>query len=236
MHDHVGFGYCRSTNTYKLVKIARGSKKGKQHVKVYTLGDRSGWRDKPEITYEVSGSGVFANGAVHWVINKRSPTNCDIVAFDLAEESFRPIPPPPCHPKSFHDVNLGCCEANIYMCHPYTKKKEDKMDIWVFEKKNMNNCGSNSLEESMWIRRFSGKREKSFLTRSLSRTESEILIWQNRVLTCYDPKTSKKIWCIDAQGSVSEAIPHMHSFVSLKDFREERVDHVVVPEIPVYSF
>ncbi|KAI3839594.1 hypothetical protein MKW92_041386 [Papaver armeniacum] len=93
----VGFGYCRSTKTYKVVKIGQSSvlKLGqsdanfKASVQVYTLGEGSGWRYKPQVTYMLSGSGVFANGALHWLIKKRpSSSKCVVVAFDLADENF----------------------------------------------------------------------------------------------------------------------------------------------------
>ncbi|KAI3836054.1 hypothetical protein MKW92_001070 [Papaver armeniacum] len=118
----VGFGYCRSTKTYKLVKIGQ-SYVAKQTVNVYTLGDGSGWRCKPAVSFDLQESGVLANGALHWLIKKRSSSyHCDIVAFDLADETFRCLPSPPCKPKSDRDVNIGSCGANLYLSYFLVRK------------------------------------------------------------------------------------------------------------------
>ncbi|XP_026432315.1 F-box protein At3g07870-like [Papaver somniferum] len=231
----VGFGYCHSTDAYKVVRI-RYLENEEQHIQVYTLGDGSGWRDIQEIactSYMFQGFGVFANGVLHW-LNKRS--NCDIVAFNLTDGKLRSLPSPPCHipAGSCDNINLGSLEGNLYLCLRYKNRGEPMMDIWVFKKRNMNNCrrGTRTKEHTFfnsftWIREFSRKWESSLTQKCqlLSLTKSEILLWQDGFLWACDPKdkTSKILWCVEGPRPEVQVIPHMNSLVSLKDLGEELV-------------
>ncbi|KAI3890609.1 hypothetical protein MKX03_010686 [Papaver bracteatum] len=226
--DCAGFGYCHRAEAYKVVKI-RYRVNRMRSVQVYTLGDTSGWRDKPDTTYEFGEPGVFPNGALYW-FSKKSDCHT-ILAFDLADETFQCLPSPlPGHIHSYFymDVNLGSLEGNLYLCHPYKKEGERMMDIWMFEKGNMKNCqGSTHLKEQTgftWSLLFSRKWDSGSQCQLLSLTKSEILLWQNNVLSYYDPTNFKKIWYAERKRfEVYQAIPHMHSLVSLKDLGEKLV-------------
>ncbi|KAI3892508.1 hypothetical protein MKX03_018069 [Papaver bracteatum] len=111
------------------------------------------------------------------------------------------------------------------------KQGEPMMDIWLFKEKNMKNCRrSTRLKERTycnsftWFKLFSRKWDSLSKCELLSLTKSEILLWQNGVLSCYDPKTLKKIWYAEAAKEfIYQAVPHMHSLVSLKDIGEKLV-------------
>ncbi|KAI3890706.1 hypothetical protein MKX03_023129 [Papaver bracteatum] len=134
-----GFGYCHSTDTYKVVKSCR-IKNCKKQFQVYTLGDGSGWRVIPEFTYTFLESGVYVNGALLWlngyskdsgvrldgdVLWENGYSNTDIVAFDLADETFRSLPSPPCRiPFNYcTHVNLGSLGQHLYVDLHYKKRK-----------------------------------------------------------------------------------------------------------------
>ncbi|XP_026432312.1 F-box/kelch-repeat protein At3g23880-like [Papaver somniferum] len=232
----VGFGYCHSTDEYKVVRI-RYLENGKDCIQVYTLGDGNGWRDIKEIdytSYMFQGFGVFANGALHW-LDERS--NFDIVAFNLTDGILRSLPSPPCHIPvgSYYNINLGSLGGNLYLCLRYIKRGEHMTDIWVFKKRNMNNCrrGTRINERTCfnsftWIKVFSRKWESSLTQKCqlLSLSKSEILLWKNGSLMSCDPKdkTSKIIWYVEGPRPEVQLIPHMNSLVSLKDLGEELVD------------
>ncbi|XP_026434694.1 uncharacterized protein LOC113332364 [Papaver somniferum] len=152
-YECAGFGYCHSTCAYKVVRsLYKGN--GKHGVKVYTLGNGNGWEDKPEeISYAFTGTGVFANGAVHWLIDT-TISKCDIVAFDLEDETFRCLPSPLFHFTCNSSINVTL-EGDLSLCLPYIEQGEPMMDGWVFKKKNMNNCRlSTRLAECTYINSF----------------------------------------------------------------------------------
>ncbi|XP_026433846.1 F-box protein At3g07870-like [Papaver somniferum] len=93
-----GFGYCSSTNEYKVVGI-RCCKREAHYgvVQVYTLGSGKGWRNVGKMDYKMTDdvrknvrSGVLANGALHWV-----DVGGTVLTFDLANEKLSVIPSPP---------------------------------------------------------------------------------------------------------------------------------------------
>ncbi|XP_026458659.1 F-box/kelch-repeat protein At3g06240-like [Papaver somniferum] len=87
-----GFGYLPSTNEYKVVRCSYTELNNvwKGHMEVYTLGSQSGWREKETIPYKFYSSGLFANGAIHWI--GKTNGGARIVAYDLADEKFKDIP------------------------------------------------------------------------------------------------------------------------------------------------
>ncbi|XP_026393215.1 F-box protein At3g07870-like [Papaver somniferum] len=94
-----GFGYHHSSNKYKIVRIYYIENQPLGKVQVYTLGSGIGWKDLGKTTYSLRYSwqihpfGIFANGALHWLDMEQN-----IVSFDLAEEKFYLLPPPPFFP------------------------------------------------------------------------------------------------------------------------------------------
>lgn len=108
----------------------------KRGVQVYILGDGSGWRDKPEVTYQFKESGVFANGALHWIANT-TRSERHTVAFDLAAGTFQTIGSLRGF-RSYSSISVTL-ERDLCLCL-YEEQGEIMMEVWVFRKKNINNC------------------------------------------------------------------------------------------------
>ncbi|XP_026442905.1 F-box protein At3g07870-like [Papaver somniferum] len=93
----VGFGYCKSTNEYKVVQVTYEYSQFKQlgRVQVYTLGGGSGWRNKGGTRYTCQERLVFANEELYWI--ERLEDEWNIRVFYLVDETFSTLPMPPCH-------------------------------------------------------------------------------------------------------------------------------------------
>ncbi|XP_026395373.1 F-box protein At3g07870-like [Papaver somniferum] len=79
-----GFGYVRSTNEYKVVRIHYPNDYfADGNVEVYTLGSGRGWRATGRVFYGLEGKGTYANDAIYWIRQDKL-----VVAFDLANEEF----------------------------------------------------------------------------------------------------------------------------------------------------
>ncbi|XP_026410183.1 F-box protein At3g07870-like [Papaver somniferum] len=131
----VGFGYIPATNEYKIVRIHYTmAKEGR--VQVYTLGSNLGWRDVGRMPFflpllrDVSNRalgripfipplfGVFANGAVYWLV-------------DLTTEKFKSVTSPPLN----GHVQPRLLLLGEYLCLVLKNAMYDWIDIWVFQKK-----------------------------------------------------------------------------------------------------
>ncbi|XP_026420307.1 F-box protein At3g07870-like [Papaver somniferum] len=132
-----GFGYLRTPNKYKVVRIYYPEYPGKGFVQIYTLGDSSGWREIGEIEHALTGTpGVLANETLYYMDTCRN----NILALDLASEEFCLLPTPPC-------LN-GCITTTTYqlkvmrghLCIVHSKKGE-KVDIWSFSNRQKDKIG-----------------------------------------------------------------------------------------------
>ncbi|XP_026424186.1 uncharacterized protein LOC113320486 isoform X2 [Papaver somniferum] len=86
------------------------------------------------------------------------------------------------------------------------------MNVWVFKKKNINNCRRSTrlkarsyINSFTWIKVFSNKLDSGSKCQLLSLTATEIILWQNGVISCYDlkPITSTKLWCTEGANGVT---------------------------------
>ncbi|GMY33617.1 F-box protein CPR1 [Fagus crenata] len=132
-----GFGYDEKSDDYKVVRLvqffADDNDLWESEVKVYSLKNDSCNRvqDCPYYLYDSVSSGTLASGALHWLVNPKvisDRTNL-ILAFDLAVEEYRLVPPPDFYDKnSSMDVRvLGGC-LTIF-CHRY----RHRLDVWVMK-------------------------------------------------------------------------------------------------------
>ncbi|XP_026459551.1 putative F-box protein At4g21240 [Papaver somniferum] len=102
-----GFGYASSTNEYKVLVILVKKTKAEE-IYVYTLGSRREWRNLGNLDFEFeacnwSEPGVFANGAIYWMMGDKCKM---IVTFDLVAEKFcKHLSPPPLPPESIWRYN-----------------------------------------------------------------------------------------------------------------------------------
>ncbi|OVA18901.1 F-box domain [Macleaya cordata] len=238
-----GFGCNLSRNEYKVVRIYYGYYDDDDKmcppkfgcVQVYTLGGRSGWRNKGEFPYLFQNKkhGVFANGALHWIdVNERK-----IVAFDLADEKFRVLPSPPPFlnndKRNIFELNvLGGC-----LCIGQHNIETECIYIWSFKKKKNSNCcddHDSKVEEEeykswSWTKEFSinivGEGQCSYEYRLFALTEKgQVLLRYDRsILARYDRKTATLEKFVDygEQGMFYQTITYMNSFVSLKSLGED---------------
>ncbi|KAI3915361.1 hypothetical protein MKX01_035620, partial [Papaver californicum] len=188
-----GFGYVHSVTNdqYKVVRIYYPDDYDKGQVQVYTIGSGSGWRTIGETSYLLfmpSPLGTFVNGALHWIDDQ----NKKIVAFNLADEEFRLIQPPPCYDAMDTCFNiLQAVRGNLCFCHQ--RNEEHLLDIWT-PKKN--------ATEASWSRDFSRAYDSA---KEMDRDEFPVIplfitdkneflfVHQGSTLYCYDPKSTTVI-------------------------------------------
>ncbi|XP_026404669.1 F-box protein At3g07870-like isoform X2 [Papaver somniferum] len=220
-----GFGYVRSTNEFKVVRIYYPSINHEGNVEVYTLGSGCGWRSKGKISFMLNtiGGGSYSNGDIYWhTFNK-------IVAFNLANEEFRLLPVPLCMLGRKYGDRCGLIELEGNLCL-YTDKL--RMEIWSFKK-------SSHLKES-WCMDFDidyegvvGSRQWRFEPILLTKNEEIIFKYDNFVLYSYDTKMAilKRISDDDKAStdyfSAAKLIAHINIFISLRDIGEKSKRHMV---------
>ncbi|XP_026444558.1 F-box/kelch-repeat protein At3g06240-like [Papaver somniferum] len=185
-----GFGYCQSTNEYKIVRIHSETKE--YHVQVYTVGGGE-WRSKDsinfqEITYKESiltsplhSVGIYANGAIHWLhLRYRGPKykecrhDCAIVAFDLEDENFQFLTLPRLEDvkyRTFPGPNLLGPKLlggkNLYFVDTFYD--QHCTDIWAYKRTSTNTTNGCDMRENYndknswhWIKEFSIEWEEQY--------------------------------------------------------------------------
>ncbi|XP_076881636.1 F-box/kelch-repeat protein At3g06240-like [Bidens hawaiensis] len=83
--DSIELGFDDSTNTFKMVFIAR-----KLRAMVHVLGTDS-WRKIPQVPASyITGEGVFAKGSEHWLSEdyRKVSIGKQVISFDMAKEEF----------------------------------------------------------------------------------------------------------------------------------------------------
>lgn len=179
--------------------------------------------------------GIFVNGALHWIDDQ----NKKIVAFNLADEEFRLIRPPPCYEATDYCFNiLQALRGNLCICHQ--RNEEHLLDIWTLKQ---------NATEASWSRDFSiaydsakemNRDEFPVIPLLITKKNEFIFVHQGSKLYCYDPKsttvinlwdeekwksmglmTFPELWDDDKWDLTGlTAFPHMNSFVSLKALGE----------------
>ncbi|KAF9604188.1 hypothetical protein IFM89_003934 [Coptis chinensis] len=135
-HLEYGFGYCRSTNDYEVVRVVSYCDYNTVHFSVayvYSLAKDS-WRktqDGPCIT-GITGdgaSGVLLNDSLHW-IESHCSWNPRVVAFDIGGKEFRTVAPPDYKDSSFLKIaELGGMLGLLR----YDRSKESYLEGWVMK-------------------------------------------------------------------------------------------------------
>ncbi|GMI72685.1 CONSTITUTIVE EXPRESSER OF PR GENES 1, CONSTITUTIVE EXPRESSER OF PR GENES 30 [Hibiscus trionum] len=133
-----GFGHDPVADDYKVVKIiqldkADGDKPLESEVKVCSL-KRNRWRkiqDIPCVSTFPSANGVFASGALHWVLAQKvdlSVTNM-IIALDLAAESYNEVPQPD-YQDDILQLNIGVLGGCLCVV---ANHGDARVDLWVMK-------------------------------------------------------------------------------------------------------
>ncbi|XP_026430626.1 uncharacterized protein LOC113327697 [Papaver somniferum] len=187
-------------------------------ILVYTLGSGIGWRNaKKKMAYDVNGlyvshhrSGVFANGAIHWVDDRGI-----VVAFILADEEFRERPSPLC---SRQIGNLRpILELHVfddYLC-VYVCQQDRGFDIWVLKK------NQNYHDVCIWSKGFSNL---PWYNLPITFTMSGRLLChdaRDKNVYHYAPEASSSRCFVNFGKNFEIGIPHKNTLVSLKALGEE---------------
>ncbi|KAF2306034.1 hypothetical protein GH714_009863 [Hevea brasiliensis] len=172
-----GLGHDPVNDDYKVVRIAQfGGGNGKffeSEVKVYSLR-RNSWRrigDMPYCVLYPGANGVFACGALHWLVSQGPESNVAniIVALDLGVEDYREVPQPEFRDRNFNrDIGvLGGCLCLL------ANFQGQRVDLWVMKEYGM---------KESWTKLFSVAQQEGIgILRSLkplaySKSGSEVLM------------------------------------------------------------
>ncbi|KAL3506684.1 hypothetical protein ACH5RR_032066 [Cinchona calisaya] len=130
-----GFGYDESNDDYKVVEVGCFCRYGMNYqtvVNIYSLRTNS-WRRIQDYQggFISSCSGVFVNGAIHWLVVSRdgSSFSWGVVSLNLATENYGEIIQPN-YGKGNFDLSLGVLEGCLCVfCNHY----EIQLDVWVMK-------------------------------------------------------------------------------------------------------
>ncbi|KAJ8442791.1 hypothetical protein Cgig2_016257 [Carnegiea gigantea] len=163
-----GFGYDSVSDDYKIVTITSyedtddadhndelddDTNQGDEpyriemFVNVYSLKTGT-WKRAESSPKDGAGlrlhSGVFVDGCIHWLACRNADDKFTIVAFDLAREKFREVPPPsPTGGLKLQLPVLGfSCLA--VLCGRLRAFNPDDTDVWVMEKYGARSLGLSS--------------------------------------------------------------------------------------------
>ncbi|XP_026420748.1 F-box/kelch-repeat protein At3g06240-like [Papaver somniferum] len=219
-HWTSGFGYVASTDEYKVVRIML--KTEFFSVYIYTVGSGVGWRNLGRFNlgcsvYLYEQAGIFSDGALHWLDVESQM----IVTFNLGEEKFSELlPPPPLPPIiNSHCNRIGVVDGFLYFAMYLIVEESEYYDVWLLHKKN----GNSDMKEREEPRSFAWRKEFRV-------EENEVLAVtkSNGVLTCnynylHFYYTKASIWkrLIDYKENFSRVFPHKNTLVSLKELGEE---------------
>ncbi|XP_043718177.1 F-box protein At3g07870-like [Telopea speciosissima] len=183
----MGFGYSPSKDVYKVIRVIyfhvdrTWSSSCSSLVQVHTLGSDS-WRRIGEIPFEIRDwlSGVFVNGALHWIAIRSSRPDT-IVSFDVGNEKFRKMPQPYFGDDGFQS-KLEVLGGFLCMICTYY---DNRVKIWV-----MKDYG---VKES-WIKQFSISQPmvignfKCLKPLGFTKSGEILLEMHDRKLVLYDPE------------------------------------------------
>ncbi|KAL3587306.1 hypothetical protein D5086_014173 [Populus alba] len=216
-----GFGYDSVRDDYKLVRIAQfgggGKRSFESEVKVYSLRKQS-WRrigDMPYCVHYPGANGVFANGALHWVVGENPESNVAniVVALDLGVEDYREVLQPEYKDKNFY-IDLGVLRGCLCFLANFLG---ERVDVWM-----MKDYG---VKES-WTKLFSvAQYEVIGFLRSLkplaySKSGDEVLIEHDNLDLCwYDLKRKQVKNRISGIPYSFEADTFVESLISVSPIR-----------------
>ncbi|KAJ8770445.1 hypothetical protein K2173_017936 [Erythroxylum novogranatense] len=185
-----GFGYDSIHDDYKVVRIAQfvgaDPKAFESEVKVYSLRQKS-WKrikDMPYFILYPGMNGVFANGALHWVVSENFDSNIAniVVSLNLATLDYSEVLQPEPVGTNF-DINLGVLSDCLCLMANF---RREHTDVWVMNKYSV---------KEPWTKLFSvAQHEVVGILRYLkplaySKSGNEVLVVQDdRELFCYDIK------------------------------------------------
>ncbi|XP_026430936.1 F-box protein At3g07870-like [Papaver somniferum] len=225
-----GFGYVRSANEYKVVRI-HYLELEVGNVEVYTFGSGCGWRAIGKVPYRLdstwNGRGTYANDAIYWIQEN------GVVAFDLADEKFRLLSSVlPClQNRKFRD-RCGFVVLGRRLCFYMDTLR---MEIWSL----MISSDSKEAWRMEFVIDYEAKvctvgcGTKKFQPILLTNNGEIIFLYGKSVLYSYDTKTTLlKMISNEASSDyfeAVEAIAHVNTFASSEATGENSKRYTVRP-------
>ncbi|XP_026403208.1 F-box protein At3g07870-like [Papaver somniferum] len=218
-----GFGYVSKTNEYKVVRMYNLEKDPTSlRVEVYTLGSGKGWRNigkkfNKELQMFIGNHGVLLNGSLYWVLQDGK-----IAVFDLASETFSELPEG--FPKSW---NMRLWVLGDYLAATHRDKVSKTFEIFLLKenkkKKNKNKKKKEDGPSLTWIKEFSLNNVDTYDYLVLT-GRGTVLCRSKTQVQMYDLNSSSSKLLVDfgRDKGIFEAIPHMHTLVSLKALGEKK--------------
>lgn len=205
----IGFGYVRSTDEYKVVRLYKFMREPKfAQIEVYTLGSRKGWRDDgKKIETGLGGwqHGVFANGCIYWNFG-----NGKIVAFDLADEMFVELSECPIF--RCRRIRLGV--FGDHLCATNSDTITNISDVWLLKKHK---------DESLmsWSKELSLTNMDGYDTPLAVTGSAKLLCHSNTSLYLYDLKSASSKLLANFGRCFHQVIPHRNTLVSIDSITRE---------------
>ena len=218
-----GLGFSTGTNQYKVVRIITrfwvrfegGLNNYHSTVaEVHTLGTSS-WRRIGDGPYSRRKLGfpTFLNGFLHWLCIDKGGPEC-IVSFNLDNEQFQSVPPPPCLARGiWRNTSLGVLRGCLCVC--LATSESDPFDLWVMEEygdgKSWTPLVSIARHDHKWT---------LGVYQPIDLKDEELLLFHcsNNALIYYHLRSTKfKFLKVRGLKSVYEAITHTPRFTPLTD-------------------
>ncbi|GKC72144.1 F-box associated domain containing protein, partial [Tanacetum coccineum] len=204
--DWYSFGYDESTDDYKIVELAQTLPyiiKGQ----IYSLKTGK-WKNLGDFSYEypLNRSGIFSNGALHWVAYGVSPRTQRIVSLDLAKENYGEVLQFE-YDEGDMELSLGVLgECLCGLCYYY----ESHADLWVMKvygvKDSWTKLASFSHLTDPWIGLYRGP---LFIS-----DDGKVLFYYTSKLVIYNLKDSSSPKKIEYADKFSEGCIVVESLVS----------------------
>ncbi|XP_057441258.1 F-box/kelch-repeat protein At3g06240-like [Lotus japonicus] len=215
---YAGFGFQPKNNEYKVVRILRGLQfyHGIMAAEVHTLGT-STWRN-----VEVNSMYFYnlrfptcVSGALHWIGSYHGTLS--ILCFDFESERFRSFPTPPClYQSCTESITMGELRGSLYICDSFSKGTPFVM--WIMKEYG--------FKES-WTKIFSFDTMSSYRwpfgglywpVKHFKNGSAILMYHSYNFFIYYEPgKDGFKIFKVRGTQSRFDVIPHIPSFISLKD-------------------
>ncbi|KAK3014724.1 hypothetical protein RJ639_008394 [Escallonia herrerae] len=213
-----GIGHCGITDKYKVIRIF--SETGlDEYAQVHTLGTRS-WRSVEGAPYCLDiwklKFPTYLNGALHWfrVYHQRKE---EIVSFDIKAEKFHSIPSRPNGYSMVGNwknmISMGVLDGCLFICD---SSESGSFGLWVMKDYGIAESWINVLQAMPRIDRW-----PCGLYQPIKYMENgALLIFQSANYLLYYDQTKSGFKYLKLHGFQTkfEALSHIPSFVSLKDY------------------
>ncbi|XP_051145198.1 F-box protein At3g07870-like isoform X2 [Andrographis paniculata] len=231
--NYSGFGYSTKMKQYKVISFMyrtssdpQLSTVSKQMVaNVHTLGSDS-WRRIENVPCpERSSFDPFLNGALHWITNSGKPSEL-ISSFDLENEMFKAIPPPPHfnvqYMKKVVGINIGILRDCMCMCYIYNGVE---FEVWVMKEYGVQDSWTKEFSIDL---KFYCKLQVDDLRRPIKFFSNGDLLFISSYdsIVCFSPQKRTFREMRSLGPWLKEVSAHSLSFLSLKEVAGSKKDKV----------